>query len=136
VRKVTRKIDFFVDFLALKSPWLYLCVSLYIGMWALVRIGNPLLPIQVLAKYGLAWHHIPELLAFLFLGMWFGSFGYLSSGKFNYFDFIPLMLLIIVSIVELVTYSIIFWLVLIVVTIPSFVGYFIIRWNKIQKTHI
>ena len=130
-----RKIDFFVEILALKSPWLYLCVSFYIGMWALVQIGNPLLPIQVLAKYGLAWHHIAELLTFLFLGMWFASFGYLSSGKFNRFDFIPLMLLIIVSIAHLVTHYMIFWLVLIVVTIPSFVGYFIIRWNKIQKTH-
>jgi len=66
--------------------------------------------------------------------MWFGSLGFLSSDGFNYFDAIPLIMLFIISVYELTSFSIIFWPVLILVSIPSFCGYFAIRWNKIYQT--
>jgi len=123
-----------VNVLALNKPWLYLCICSYVAMWLLVWMGNPLLPISSLANYGWAWHHIPEILAFLFLGMWLASWGFLSSSSFNYFDLIPLMLLIITSVAQPPLYLSLFWLILIIVSIPSFFGYFGMRWNRIRKT--
>ncbi len=124
-----------VNSLALNKPWFYLCICSYVAMWVLVWMGNPLLPISSLANYGWAWHHIPEILSFLFLGMWLGSLRFLSSSSFNRFDLIPLIILIITSVAHpsYLTLSL-FWLILIIVTIPSFFGYFGMRWNRIQKT--
>lgn len=124
----------FLRYTGLSKPWFYLGICSYVIMWLLVWSGNPLLPIQFLENGGWAWHHIPEISTFSFLGMWFGSLGFLPSDKFNYFDAIPLVMLTIISVYELASFFIIFWVVLIVVSIPSFCGYFAIRWNKIHQT--
>jgi len=123
-----------IRIMAFHKPWFYLCLVSYVFTHILVWAGNPLLPFQFLASYGWAWHHIPEILSFLFLGMWFGSWGFLSSSEFNYFDLIPLTLLIVISVAQPPLYLEFFWLILIIVSIPSFVGYIVVRLNKIRGT--
>lgn len=104
-------------------------------MWVLVWSGNPLLPIQFLARYGLAWHHVPEILSSVFLGMWVGSFGFLSFDGFSIRDVLPLLILIALSAVAPSLYFGIFWLILIIlVSIPSFFAYLAIRIYGIRKT--
>lgn len=129
--------ELFIRFLALKEPWLYLSLICYfIANIIVIWLGNPLLPLAILAKYGWAWHHIPEILGLLFLGMYLGSFGWLSPKKLNYFDLIPLSLLTVVTIGYsiIISYISIFEIVAVIVLIPSFGGYFGIRWVNIQKT--
>jgi len=133
-RTMAKILTYVVEATALNKPWLYLWLCSYVAMVLLVWMGNPLLPIASLANYGWAWHHIPEVLTFLFLGIWFGSWGFLSSSSFNYLDSIPLILLIITSVTHPFLYSSLFWLVLTIVSIPSFLGYFGMRWNRIHKT--
>jgi hypothetical protein len=101
-------------------------------MWLLVWSGNPLLPIQFLATYGWSWHHVPEILSSFFLGMWVGSFRFLSCDGFNKRDALPLLILITLSALT-PTYFWTFWLILVIVTIPSFLGYFAIRVFRIRK---
>ena len=123
------RIWFLINFLALKKPWLYLVSLCYFFTMMFVWIGNPVLPIQVLASYGWAWHHIPEILSFFFFGMWLGSLGYLSLESLTYLDSCTLFLVAIVGIAyaEIISYIKIFPLVLAIVFIPSFLGYFAIR---------
>lgn len=122
------------DTMALNKPWLYLSICSYVVMWLSVLIGNPKLPIQFLANYGWAWHHIPEILSFLFFGTWLASMKFLSSNKLNYFDTIPFAVLTLISIYELASSHIVFWAILIIVSIPSFCGYLVIRWVNIHRS--
>jgi len=121
--------------LALKKPWLYLVILCYFFATILVLAGNPILPIQALAAYGWAWHHLPEILSFLFLGMYLGSLGYLSLESYTYHDSFALFLLGVVGLgyAQIISYIRIFPIVLTIVFIPSFLGYFVIRFHGIQK---
>jgi hypothetical protein len=125
-----------INFLALNQPWLYLVALCYFFTLIFVWIGNPVLPIQALARYGWAWHHIPEILSFLFLGMYLGSLGYLSLESLTYLDSFALFLIAIVGIAyaEIISYITMFPIVLTIVFIPSFLGYFAIRLHNIQKS--
>jgi hypothetical protein len=127
---------FLVDFLALNRPWPYLVALCSFFTMIFVFIGNPTLPIQALATYGWAWHHLPEILSFLFLGMWLGSLGYLSLESLTYHDSFALFLLGIVGIAyaEIISYILLFPIVLTIVFIPSFLGYFAIRLHNLQKS--
>lgn len=123
------------NFLALNKPWLYLVICFYFLALLLVFVGNPLLPIQDLAKLGWAWHHIPEILSFFFLGMYLGSLGYLSLETLTYLDSFTLLLIAIVGIIyaAIISYIIMFPIVLTIVFVPSFLGYFAIRLYNINK---
>jgi hypothetical protein len=125
-----------INFLALDKPWLHLVTSCYFLTMIFVWIGNPMLPIQDLATYGWAWHHLSEISSFLFLGMYLGSLGYLSSESLTYHDSFALFLVTVVGIgyAESISYIKLFPIVLIIVFIPSFLGYFIIRLRNIQKS--
>jgi len=103
-------------------------------MWLLVWSGNPLLPIQFLAKEGWSWHHVPEILSSVFLGMWVGSFGFLSYDGFSIRDALPLLILIMLSTLVPTLYFGIFWIVLIIVSVPSFLGFLVIRVYRIRRT--
>ncbi|MCW4045746.1 MAG: hypothetical protein NWE94_09565 [Candidatus Bathyarchaeota archaeon] len=127
---------FLIRFLALDKPWLYLVVLGYFSAMILVWAGNPVLPIQALASRGWAWHHVPEILSFLFLGMWLGSLGYLSSASFTYHDSFAVFLLAVVGIgyAQIISYIKIFPVVLTIVFMPSFLGYFVTRLRQIRKS--
>ena len=127
---------FMINFLALNKPWLHLFALCCFFTLIFVLIGNPVLPIQALATYGWAWHHIPEILSFLFLGMCLGSLGYLSLESLTYLDSLALFLIAMVSIAyaEIIPYITMFPIVLTIVFIPSFLGYFAIRLHSIQKS--
>lgn len=124
-----------IEQLAFKKPWLYLVVLCYIFAMILVLAGNPTLPIGLLATYGWAWHHLPEVLSFLFLGMYLGSLGYLSLESFTYHDSYALFLLAVVGLgyAQIISYILMFPVVLTIVFIPSFFGYFVIRFHSIRK---
>jgi hypothetical protein len=128
--------QFIVAFLALNKPWPYLSAFCFFLTMILVWIGNPTLPIQALATYGWAWHHLPEILSFLFLGMWLGSLKYLSLESLTYHDSFPLFLLAIVGIAyaKTISYIKLFPIVLTIVFIPCILGYFAIRLYNIQKS--
>jgi hypothetical protein len=125
-----------INFLALNKPWLYLIAYCYFFTLLFVWVGNPVLPIQDFARYGWAWHHIPEMLAFFFLGMYLGSLGYLSSESFTYHDSFALFLITVVGVVysEIISYITMFPIVLTIVFIPSFLGYFVIRMYRTKKS--
>jgi hypothetical protein len=125
-----------INFLALNKPWLYLVAYCYFFTLLFVWIGNPVLPIQAFARYGWAWHHIPEILAFFFLGIYLGSLGYLSSESLTYHDSLALFLIAVVGIVyaEIISYITMFPIVLTIVFIPSFLGYFVIRMHETKKS--
>jgi hypothetical protein len=136
VKKPVTRTLFMINFLALNKPWLYLVALCYFFTLIFVWIGNPVLPIQALARYGWAWHHIPEISSFLFLGMYLGSLGYLSLESLTYLDSFALFLIAIVGIAyaEIISYITIFPIVLTIVFIPSFLGYFAIRLHNIHKS--
>ncbi len=121
--------------LAFRKPWLYLVASCYILSMILVLAGNPTLPIDALGTHGWSWHHLPEVSSFLFLGMYLGSLGYLSSESFTYHDSFALFLLAVVGLgyAQIISYIRMFPVVLTIVFIPSFFGYFIIRFHSIRK---
>jgi hypothetical protein len=125
-----------INFLALNKPWLYLVAYFYFFTLLFVWIGNPKLPIQTFAGHGWAWHHIPEILSFFFLGMYLGSLGYLSIENLTYLDSFALFLIALVGIVyaEIISYITMFPIVLTIVFIPSFLGYFAIRLYKTKKS--
>ena len=125
-----------INFLALNKPWLYLVACCCFFTLLFVWIGNPVLPIQALARHGWTWHHIPEILAFFFLGMYLGSLGYLSSESLTYHDSFALFLIAVVGIVyaEIISYITLFPIVLTIVFIPSFLGYFTLRLHKTKKS--
>ena len=125
-----------INFLALDKPWLYLVIYCYFFTFLFVLIGNPVLPIESFARYGWAWHHIPEILSFFFLGLYLGSLGYLSVESLTYLDSFTLFLIAAVGIVyaEIISYITMFPIVLIIVFIPSFIGYFAIRLHKTKKS--
>jgi len=111
----------FVIWFGLKKIWPYLLVLSYVGMWATVVLGNPLLPVQSLANYGWAWHHIAEILSFYSLGAWFGSF---KLPQYNIYLRVTLVLvLVLLSVIQMVSFPSIVYAVLIIVSVPSFVGY-------------
>ena len=119
---------------ALNKPWLYLFIFCYVTMMIFVQLGNPLLPIPSLAQYGWAFHHIPEILGFFFIGMWFGDFKIeplFSSRRFNWFDTVPLLLLTTMSLTKIVSFPFTS-VVIMIVTIPSFTGYLIKRLYTIK----
>ncbi len=124
-----------INQLAFRKPWLYLVVSCYFLSMILVFAGNPTLPIDALATHGWSWHHLPEVSSFLFLGMYLGSLGYLSSESFTYHDSFALFLLAVVGLgyAQIISYIRMFPVVLTIVFIPSFLGYFVIRFHNIQK---
>lgn len=125
------KISSVLNYFALNKPWLYLSMFFFALMWIIVLLGNPLLPISLLAKYGWSWHHIPEFFGFFFFGMWFGDirvFQLISSRKFNWIDIVYLLLLVAMS---FMTESLI--AVIPIAVIPSFLGYLTKRWYTIKK---
>jgi hypothetical protein len=95
-------------------------------------MGNPVLPIEYFARYGWAWHHIPEILSFFFIGLYLGSLGYLSSESLTYLDSLTLLLIVVVGVIyaDIISYIAMFPIVLVIVFIPSFIGYFFIRLYK------
>ncbi|MCX8154135.1 MAG: hypothetical protein N3E52_06860 [Candidatus Bathyarchaeota archaeon] len=129
------KIRFFINFMALDKPWLYLFALFAFFTILLVWLGNPLLPMQGLQEYGLAWHHIPEIISFLLFGMWLGSLGYLSTESLTYLDFLTLVLTatIILAYAKIISYLTMFPIVLTIALIPSFLGYFLVRLHQIRK---
>jgi hypothetical protein len=118
---------FVINFLALNKPWLHFVVCCYFFTLLFVWVGNPVLPIQTLARYG--W-------AFFFLGMYLGSLGYLSTESFTYHDSFALFLIGVAGIVyaEIISYITMFPIVLTIVFIPSFLGYFVIRMHETTKS--
>jgi len=112
--------------LGFKKPWFYLFICCYFIMMLIVLFGNPLLPIPALAYYGWSWHHIPEILASVFSGMWVGSWRF----PFRKLNIIPLMLIVVISIEEFIRkFSMISWAVFIIGIIPLFAGYLIVRFG-------
>ena len=136
MNKALSRTRFIIDFLALNKPWLYLVAYCCFFSLLFVWVGNPVLPIQAFARYGWAWHHIPEILAFFFLGVYLGSLGYLSSETLTYHDSLTLFLIAVVGIVyaEIVSYITMFPIVLTIVFIPSFLGYFTLRLHNTKKS--
>jgi hypothetical protein len=136
VNKALSRTRFIIAFLVLNKPWLYLIALCCFFSFLFVWVGNPILPIQAFARYGWAWHHIPEILAFFFLGMYLGSLGYLSSEALTYHDSLALFLIAVVGIVyaEIVSYITMFPIVLTIVFIPSFLGYFTLRLYKTKRS--
>jgi hypothetical protein len=126
--------NFIANNLALKKPWLYLSLTCYGVMWLLVWLGNPLLPIPILANYGWCWHHIPEITSSVFFGIWVGTFGFLSDEAFSIRDGIPLLIIIALTTLAPSRYYEIFWLILIVVSTPSFMSYVFKRIYRIHKS--
>lgn len=126
-----------INFLALDKPWLYLVILCYSLTMVFVVMGNPELPIQLFQEHGVAWHHIPEIFAFFFLGIWLGSLGYLSSESLTYHDSMALFLVAVVGLTyaQVFSYIKMFPVVLIIVFIPSFFGYFARRLHKLYKTN-
>ena len=124
-----------ISFFAFDKPWLYLLVVCYFLTMGLVWAGNPLLPFESLARDGWAWHHIPEIFAFLFFGFYLANLGYLSKENLNYLDSGTLVLVAIVclSYAAAISYNEMFRIVLVIVFIPSFMGYFLMRFRNIQK---
>jgi hypothetical protein len=104
----------------------------YVIMLLIVWLGNPLLPIEFLAQYGWAWHHIPEISGIFFLGMWFGS---MKLPQYNTFLHIALLLILIAySVKEIISNFSILYVVIIIVSIPSFVGY-VVGFSLTHKKH-
>ena len=137
MRKEESKTKFVINFMGLNKPWLYLMAICYILVNVFVWMGNPVLPIQALAQYGWAWHHVPEILAFVFLGIYLGSLGYLSLEKISYFDSIAFVLILVASIIYALgntVYFTAFWVVALIVLIPSFFGYLVVRLHNIRKS--
>ena len=62
-----------LEYFALNKPWMYLSVISLVVMMILVMVGNPLLPLPELSRSGWSWHHIPEIMTFIFLGMWWSE---------------------------------------------------------------
>lgn len=62
-----------LEYFALDKPWMYLSIISLAVMMIIVAMGNPLLPVPELSKIGWSWHHIPEIMTFLFLGMWWSE---------------------------------------------------------------
>lgn len=129
------RIRFFISFMALDKPWLYLFALFALFTIMLVWLGNPLLPAPSLQEYGLAWHHIPEIISFLLFGTWLGSLGYLSTESLTYRDFLTLMhtAAIILAYAKIISYLTLFPIVLTIALIPLFLGYFTVRLYKIHK---
>jgi CHASE2 domain-containing sensor protein len=103
-----------------------------------VVMGNPELPLKFFEEYGVAWHHIPEIFAFSFLGIWLGSLGYLSRESLTYHDSVTLLLVGIVGLgyAQATSYLKMFPVVLTIVFIPSFFGYFLMRLHSLSNhTH-
>jgi len=126
---------FFIRFVAFDKPWFYLFALFAFATIMLVWIGNPLLPVPALQAYGLAWHHIPEIISFQWFGMWLGSLGYLSEESLTYRDFLTLTLTaaIILAYARIISYLTMFPIVLTIALIPSFTSYFSIRLHQIHK---
>lgn len=127
-----------IGFFALDKPWLYLFVLCYIFTMTLVLVGNPLLPHEFLASAGWAWHHIPEIFAFLFFGIYLASLGYLPKEGLNYLDSVTLILVTCITLTyaAAISYNEMFRIVLAIVFIPSFAGYFLTRSFNIEKNKI
>jgi hypothetical protein len=128
---MTVKFSQVLSFFALDKPWLYSCLASFLAMWVIVILGNPQLPIPQLAKYGWAWHHVPEFSGFLFLGIWFGDFKIQSGKRIGWADAIYLAILTAMSLIE--TFSFTLLVVVPVVTVPSLIGYIAKRWFTIKK---
>ena len=62
-----------LEYFALNKPWMYLSVISLAVMMILVQLGNPLLPLPELSNSGWSWHNIPEIMPFVFLGMWWSE---------------------------------------------------------------
>ena len=135
MKKATSKSRLMIRFFAFDKPWLYLLVVCYFLTMGLVWTGNPLLPLEYLARDGWAWHHIPEIFAFLFFGFYLANLGFLSKESLNYLDSGTLVLVTIVclSYAAAISYNEMFRIVLVIVFIPSFLGYFLMRFCNIQK---
>ncbi|MCW4007090.1 MAG: hypothetical protein NWF09_00140 [Candidatus Bathyarchaeota archaeon] len=135
---IVSRIRFFISFMALDKPWFYLFALFASFTIMLVWLGNPLLPAPSLQEYGLAWHHIPEIISFLLFGMWLGSLGYLSTESLTYSDFLTLVLTatIILAYAKIISYLTMFPIVLTIALIPSFAGYFTIRLYQIRKAKL
>jgi len=127
-----------VRFFALDKPWLYLVIGCYFVTMTLVWAGNPALPMESLARDGWTWHHVPEVLGFLFFGIYLASLGYLPMESLNYLDSATVILVAIVTLTyaAVISYNQMFRIVLAIVFIPSFSGYFLARHRNIQKTKI
>jgi hypothetical protein len=136
MKKAVSKTRFMIDFMALSKPWLYLMVICWFVTILLVWLGNPVFPIQPLAEIGLAWHHIPEIISFLFLGMYLGSLGFLSLENLSYLDGVTLTLVTIVFVAYAasISYFTMFRIVLAIAFVPSFFGFFIVRFHNIEKS--
>jgi hypothetical protein len=114
-----------------------LSVICFLAMYVLVWLGNPLLPIEQLAMYGFAWHHIPEFFCFFFFGWFLGeivqALHKLQPGKkIGIVDIVYLLLLALLSFLELISgFSPL--VVIPIVAIPSFLGYLIKRLHSSKK---
>ncbi len=124
-----------IRFFALNEPWPYLVVFCFSLTWGLVWVGNPVLPFEPLASAGWAWHHIPEILGFLFFGIYLANLGYLPKENLSYLDSGTLVLVTVVCLgyAAVISYNLMFRVVLVIVFIPSFVGYFLTRFHSIRK---
>ena len=135
MKEAIAKKRFMFHFFALDKPWLYLIAVCYLTTMTLVLVGNPLLPLELLANDGWAWHHIPEILAFLFFGIYLANLGYLSRENLNYLDSSTLILVTVVCLAyaAVISYNQMFRIVLTIAFIPSFTGFFLTRFCSIRK---
>jgi hypothetical protein len=101
-----------------------------------VWLGNPVLPLEILARDGWSWHHVPEIFGFLFFGAYLANLGYLPQESFNYLDGATLILVTVVclSYAAIISYDLMFRIVLIIVFIPAFSGYLLTKFCGIRKT--
>lgn len=121
---------------ALLNQILGILIALILGsvsflvMFILVILGNPLLPIPFLAQIGFAYHHIPELIGFFFVGWCLGEVT-IALHKLNtnqesrYVDLVFLILLLSMSLGSLLDHYA--EVVIPIVAIPSFLGYIVKR---------
>jgi len=117
--------------MTLLNKWLYLSAFCGAVTGIIVLLGNPLLPIYSLAQHGWAWHHIPEVLSFLFFGMGLGAVKGAILKEINWKETIYLIILTTISLALLVVYAL--NIVIPIVTIPSFMGYLTERWLTLRK---
>ena len=112
-------------YFALKKLWPYLFLGSFLSMMTLVFSGNPKL--SILPIVGLSWHHIPEILMFFFLGVWFGDFKFLSTRSLCLYDACLLLVLTLPTLNGLIEHPSGIFAVVTLATFPTFFGYFLKR---------
>jgi len=95
-------------------------------MLIIVQFGNPLLPFPSLSRWGWAWHHIPEILMFLFFGMWWGEWKTFPTRRLQ--DVITTLIAATIMFLFSFGVNLLFAFVVgVIAVIPWLVGYLFVR---------